>query len=290
MSYGLRSKGAVADINMENNVAANNELVYTASADATNQVENAIGNGREPEPTLRDIMIMLKANRKRLQDIDDKLSKVDVIEADLAIVKAEQDVTNEHLQDTDDRVVALENENASMKASFNDALMKLQISATVNEYNSKQHNVLISNMPKKGRNEKPTESRRIVKEVLQNVLKINDVDTIKFVNAHRLPGKDKNRPTLIFKLCSMFDKQRIWDNIEKLTTYNLNRPDEEKIYIDMNHLPKKLREDKKSLFINFKTAKNSGKSPKWKFDKSTGEYGYTIDKVWYKPTNNFVHV
>ena len=85
----------------------------------------------------------------------------------------------------------------------------------------------------------------------------------------------------------MFDKQKLWDNIDKVAAYNAVRDDEQKIYVEMHHLPDKLRRDKKSLLEDFKKAKLDDKFPKWKFVKSTGEYCYYIGKVCYEPTNNF---
>ena len=73
-------------------------------------------------------------------------------------------------------------------------------------------------MPKAAE-EKPAASRDVVKEVLREKLKIKNVDSIYIANAYRLPGgKDQQRPNLIFKLRSMFDKQIIWDHYINLNT------------------------------------------------------------------------
>ena len=67
-----------------------------------------------------------------------------------------------------------------------------------------------------------------------------------------LPGGKPNRRPLILKFSSMFDKQKLWDNIDKVIAYNAVRDEEQKVYVEMHHLPNKLRLDKMSLLDDFK--------------------------------------
>ena len=86
----------------------------------------------------------------------------------------------------------------------------------------------------------------------------------------------------------MTDKDIIWDNLHNLTTYNNGVVDNLKIFINMNHLQAKLSRDKDSIKDDYKTAKDGGKSPKWRYDKRTGEYCVKIgNKILRPPIENF---
>ena len=85
--------------------------------------------------------------------------------------------------------------------------------------------------------------------VVNNVLEIPDAREFIIKDCHRLPASKGRRP-LIFKLNSMLDKQKIWDHIAKLKSYNQHRDENTAIFIEMNHLPRKLHKDKQSLLNN----------------------------------------
>ena len=192
------------------------------------------------------------------------------------------------LSQTNDRVGALEVSEKKNLEKTDNALKKHQIQSLVNEYNSKEYNIILYNIPGIGKTEKRLTSKKKVVETLQNALLLNEADSINIRNCHRLPGTHGKRLPLIFKVSTMFEKDLIWDHIANLKTYNNTRQDDDKIFVDMNHLPKKLKADKLSLLTDYKTARNDDKNPKWRFDKKTGEYCYVIDNKYYRPkTNNF---
>ena len=107
--------------------------------------------------------------------------------------------------------------------------------------------------------------------------------------AHRLPAV-KRRPPIIFKMNTKADKQLIWDNMENLKAYNEAQTNNDtKIYIDLKNLPAKLNKDKKELFEQFKQLRDTGKKPKWKFDKSAGEYFIQVGRRQIRPrADNFL--
>ena len=231
MSYSLRSSSSLADTSMFE-LVTNSQRHSSVFTMANNNVGlNDDSESEGGETTLDELKAMLKLVIKKQKTLD-------TIEDTLKTVIAEQEAIKGNVAAINIRVNKLESSDANMEARLNAALKQMQISALVNEHNGKQYNVLIKNLPGSTK-ETPVQSCEKVRSVLCNALKINDVNAISIANAHRLPSKDNARPTLIFKLRTLFDKQIIWDNIEKLQFYNSTKSDEDKIYFEMNHLPKK---------------------------------------------------
>lgn len=225
--------------------------------------------------TNADIMNLLK----------NEISKdIKELKSDLADIRSD-------ISHMDRRVERLEKADDTLLEKYNDALKQHEIQALVSEYNSKEYNIIIYNIPGAGKNEKPIASHKKVVETLEKCLEMYDAENINIRNAHRLPGKKGKRLPLIFKVSTMFEKHKIWENIANLKDFNEGKADEEKVYIEMNHLPKKLKADKDSLLDDYYKAKEDGKNPKWRFFKKAGEYGYRIgDKSFRPKCNNFVRV
>ena len=235
-------------------------------------------------PSNKDIMMVLRC-------MNDKLGKLDTIEDELKALKVDLATTVTNVDNIDVRVKVLEEEKESNLNAYNNALKKQQISALINEYNSKEYNIIINNLPGIGKKEKPSISLAKVYSVLKDILRIEDADAIVIANCHRLPGKDSKRLPLIFKLASMFDKDKIWKNLNNLSIYNNDQDDDHKVFIQMNHLPKKLKDDRDELLGDFLKHKKAGKKPRWRFVKDKGEYCYMIGKNVYRPqNNNFIEI
>ena len=278
-NYSLRSKSGSVTLQEDSGIMDNTEKAY--SMDIEPNDDDVLHTTNNANPTNADIMTLLRS-------MNSKLKKLDTIEADITGLKKDIASVNSEISDIDDRVKTLEDNENSAIHRYNEALKRHQISALNNEYNSKEYNVIIYNRPGVGKKETPVASLAIVYDILRNVLQIDDPDFINIANAHRLPGKNEKRLPLIFKLTTMFDKKKIWNNIKNLNAFNNGKDDKEKIFIQMNHLPKKLMDDRKSLLEDYKEAKVTGKRPKWRFIKSTGEYCYIIGKDIYRPkVNNF---
>ena len=278
-NYSLRSKSGSVTLQEDSGIMDNTEKAY--SMDIEPNDDDVLHTTNNANPTNADIMTLLRS-------MNSELKKLDTIEADITGLKKDIASVNSEISDIDDRVKTLEDNENSAIHRYNEALKRHQISALNNEYNSKEYNVIIYNRPGVGKKETPVASLAIVYDILRNVLQIDDPDFINIANAHRLPGKNEKRLPLIFKLTTMFDKKKIWNNIKNLNAFNSGKDDKEKIFIQMNHLPKKLMDDRKSLLEDYKEAKVTGKRPKWRFIKSTGEYCYIIGKDIYRPkVNNF---
>ena len=157
-------------------------------------------------------------------------------------------------------------------------MKKTQISQVANTFNSMRFNIIVRNQPQ-------DESVKHVRNILKNVLKIPRADSIGLADAHRLNASKGRRP-LIFKLQTLVDKKKIWDHIANIKIYNTQQTDEEKLKIDMIHLPEKLSRDKSDLWANYWEAKNQGLRPKWWFDVNAGQYCYKINKDVYRPAHD----
>ena len=281
-AYNLRSAKNILPMLNETSPSANSFFQPIMSQPTTEDI--GIVEDSE-EYTITDVMSLLKSMKPLLN----KLQKLDSIEDNLKSIKDDVVTLQSNVQTIDGRVVTLEEKDRILTEKYDTALREVQVSAIRNEYNSKQFNVIISNLPDNDKYEKPETSRKEAVKVFSSVLNIDDAENINIINAHRLPkGSAKRRRPLIVKLSSMFDKKKIWDNITKLNQFNRGKTEERKIFIEMNHLPEKLKKDKDSLLEDYKKAKNEVKKPKWWYIKSTGYYCYYIDNVCYMPkTNNF---
>ena len=114
------------------------------------------------EYSLNDVMGHLLA----MQPLLSKLSKLDDIEKQLTEMKDE----NSKLKK---KVKAMEDRESKVVTQCNDAIKKLEIKQVNSEYNSKQYNVFIHNIPEAvAGKETPEKSRDKVYEVLKDVLKV----------------------------------------------------------------------------------------------------------------------
>ena len=169
-------------------------------------------------PSNKDIMTVLKAMMINY-------SLIPTIAKDVKEAKLKLENVTERVDDHESRISDLENADNKTLEKVNDDLKEVQISQIASEYNSKQYNIIIYNLPGIGKKEKPRASEAKVHDVLRDVLLIDDADSIAIKNCHRLKGTEQKRLPLIFKLQYMFDKQKIWDSLSNLETYNSSKSD-----------------------------------------------------------------
>ena len=216
-------------------------------------------------------MADLELNLKKLEKLDTIEAKLDAV--DLKVTNLDVKVT--HLDAKVDRmekrVAAVENQTQKQCREidyFKEATRKAEISQIISEMNSREYNITIGNLPQAGDYEDKEVSVEKVQSVLNTVLNIPNVDKIVIRNAHRLPArKVGDRKPLIFKLSTQTDKDIIWRHLPALVTYNADREFKDKVFIDMNNLPAKLARDRAELLDDYKSARNDGKKPKWRFVK-----------------------
>ena len=236
------------------------------------------------------VVSLLESMETRLNGIDMKLNKLESIDVKLGVVEAKYNELKPVVDSNQAAVKFLQVQTDSLKAKHEEldgVLSEVRKTQILSDYNSRQYNILIRNMTEFEAKEDMKKTLEYVRMVLNNVLKVPDANNIVIRDCHRLPSSKGRRP-IIFKLNSMFDKQRIWNCIFKLQEYNEGQDDNNKLYIEMNHLPSKLQNDKKSLLNDFRTARNEGKVTKWFFDKKSAEYCLKIDHRVVKPKCNIV--
>jgi len=112
------------------------------------------------------------------------------------------------------------------------------------------------------------ETGKLVYDFFQNALLIDNPESIKLADVHRLPqhplvrnDKKLGRPVII-KLTNSFDKQLIFKNLKHLKTYNdsLHLKPKNRGYIYVTeHLPRETQLQKKRLIPIFQKAKEEGK-------------------------------
>ena len=210
---------------------------------------------------------MMEGLQKGQKKMCKKLKKLDSIEKELRTLREEHDAVVVRVSTVEAELNALKakvGEITQVKEEYKKAVKKTQISQVANTFNSMRFNIIVRNQPQDETNawETKDESVKHVRNILKNVLKIPRADSIGIADAHRLNASKGRRP-LIFKLQTLVDKKKIWDHIANIKIYNTQQTDEEKLKIDMIHLPEKLSRDKSDLWANYWEAKNQGLSPKW---------------------------
>ena len=214
----------------------------------------------------------------RLDDIEKSFnSKLEEINKKFDDVSAKVINLETRMDTVEKTVQSLEN----MKSKMQSEIKKTKSAGIMAEYKSKELNVILSNVPQESLQEDMKESFNKVKAVIKDVLLVDDIE---ITHAHRLPkgGSATSRP-LIFKVKSMLEKDKLWQNIKNVVKYNDGKSVNDKRYVEMQHLPKKLFVDKMTLKADFKQAKIDGKNPIWKLDKQNVEFCYKVGAIWYRP-------
>ena len=225
--------------------------------------------------TVRENKQTLSENCKKLEELETKFSNLSTVVSNLEkrvdIVEGKGDVT------------------ANTCDQLYNAMRTMEIINIRNEENSRRFNVIAYNVPQSSDHESRETSITKVHEILADVFRLDNPNGINVCEAHRLPNKSgKGRKPLIFKLTSMVHKDILWRHISNAKLYNDAVTENERISINMTHLPAKLSKDKEDLKEKFDEAKVAGKKPKWRYIKSTGQYCLKIgDKLIKSPNDNF---
>ena len=225
--------------------------------------------------TVNENKSTLAANSKRLETME---TKMEVITNDVRNVESRVGVVEKTISDATTTIFDV------CKAARN-----MEIANIRNEENSRRFNVIAYNVKHTAEHENRATSFDKVYEILRDVFGIDNPGRVNVCEAHRLPTKSgEGRKPLIFKLTSMLHKDILWDHLSNVKLYNESVHVNEKISINMTHLPAKLLKDKEDLKDKYDTAKTAGKSPKWRYIKSTGQYCLKIgDKLIKSPNDNF---
>jgi len=133
------------------------------------------------EPTLKDLHAMLLSVIQRLDSIENDLLK--------RMTAVEESVENAHY-----RVSELEHQITSLQCQFKEMQTTRKDENIIQEYRSKEYNVLFHWLPQKGRIENHDQTEAVVRKFLTEELRVSptQVDAIKFSNEKiylQHPGK-----------------------------------------------------------------------------------------------------
>jgi len=141
----------------------------------------------------------------------------------------EESVENAHY-----RVSELEHQITSLQCQFKEMQTTRKDDNIIQEYRSKEYNVLFHGLPQKGRIENHDQTEAVVRKFLTEEIRVSptQVDAIKFSNAHRLPrwisavnsenannsenversSDNQKYSPIVVKLASMKDKHSLLKN------------------------------------------------------------------------------
>ena len=184
-----------------------------------------------------------------------------------------------------ERVTMNEESIAALQSQVNISAQSAQRTRILNDLYSKRMNMIIHGIEDNLAWETRQLSLEHVKRFLNVALKVEDADKIKIIDAHRMPmnplnrkqprssRENKSRP-IIFKLDTMFDKEKIDLCLKNLKGYNEGR--DLKVYVT-NHLPREMQAQKAALNVHFKNAKKAKKKTAWKIDYNKAEIFLQVD-------------
>ena len=105
------------------------------------------------------------------------------------------------------------------------------------------------------------------------------------MDAHRLRVKKPRlgRPLpLIFKVATIGQKRLIAKGLASLKLINSGKDNRDKIWVDLDHLPEQMQQDRDALKSQYLSARAGRKKPFWRADRDTGKYCLYFDdkKHW----------
>ena len=87
---------------------------------------------------------------------------------------------------------------------------------------------------------------------------------------------------MIFKVGDAKLRCDIAKNLNKLSLYNKDR--ENKVWVELNHLPAAFKSDRRELEDKFLQARKDKLKPRWFVDNDEGLYCLQIGNIVHKPT------
>ena len=226
----------------------------------------------------KDIMELLQTVAKDVKSNKESLKALETKHYELA----------ETVSGHDTRISSLESKYNALIEKENKRIRdveQLRIDALFRDMMSKRWNIHVFNMTEAAVWESKEQSLDVVLRFLRDVLKIPH--DIAISDAHRLPNSATTTRTgprpLIFKLQKLFDKKLIADNLKNLKQYNENLPVGKRVFVELDHLPQRWKDDKRSLKDEAKEARQSGLKPRFKPNRVTGEYCLYIGNNVLRP-------
>ena len=156
--------------------------------------------------------------------------------------------------------------------------------AIMKESYEKRVNILTHGLPEISGNvwEKPIEILEHVHKFMKDGLHISDPKSLPLAHYHRLPqqpifkfGRKTTRP-IIIKLTNAADKQKIFDNLKNIKSYESTKALNLNSVFVAEHLPEKFQQQQKLLLPEFKVRRMNQKTV-WRAEE--GHYVSYIDAI-----------
>ena len=253
-----------------------------------------IPNNEEPTYTISDVMTQLMAIKGAVEATKSSLEvtndKLDAVDAKFDKLETKHNILDAKVTNIDNRLKLVEETHNQMivaKQEYEQSALKAHISSLATELNNKRFNVIIDGIQKIDVIETPEASEKLVKEFLVDTLKVENGNDIVISDAHRLTVSrnynGQRPPALIFKLVRLLDKRTIAKSLPNLKDINASLPTGKKIFVNLNHLPRELENDRKSLKVKFNDARKQKLKPTFKFNRITGQYCLHVGNVIHTP-------
>ena len=205
--------------------------------------------------------------------IDAKLSDLD---EKILNCQASNAATNSKADNNTLEITNLRNELNAHISSYKKA-------ATLKELKSREHNLIIGNLPDQAVWETREQSMKAVRDFLTELFAVNseenpyyDPECIEIEDAHRVPQSPvsffkentNGRRKMVFRVKTIMDKKNILKRCCDLKTINARKTT--KLYVD-RHYPKAMQDQQKILRGKFNQLRKDKKSPKFKVDFDKAE-------------------
>ena len=247
------------------NIQENNPGLQSLSMETTNtnmaDTEVPIAPNEQPV-WFKKVGSNIDTLTKKLSSIENKIDGL-TESVNFACDSAKEAV--ERSKDVETKVVKLENENARLKRDF--SALKSRVDQIDSQ--SRRDNLIFTGI-KEVEREKWSDCEKSVRDIITNVLKMENGNDIHFERVHRngikSPGRTRN---IIAKFSRYKDREAVWQNRKKLSKSG---------YTLLEDFPNEVQNERKLLIPILKVAKtmNSVKSAYLKVDKLfINEKGYT---------------
>jgi hypothetical protein len=161
--------------------------------------------------------------------LDSMKEELTVVKQDVEHVKASVGILEENIKHVENTVVP------KLEKELRSKIHELEQAKLESELYSRKSNLLFFNVPATAL-ETNLNTESVLRDYLNNTMKIPNVDAILFNNVHRLPSKNKTKP-VIAKFVRMVDRDRILNYVS---------PDRTKFGI-APHLPAVMQAERRRL-------------------------------------------
>ena len=175
-------------------------------------------------------------------------------------------------------------EITNLRNELNAHISTYKKATTLKDLKSREHNLIIGNLPDQAVWETREQSMKAVRDFLTELFAVNseenpyyDPDCIEIEDAHRVPqspvsfftAENKNgRRKMVFRVKTIMDKKIILKRCCDLKTVNATSIT--KLYVD-RHYPKVMQDQQKILRKKFNRLRKEKKNPKFKVDFDKAE-------------------